>query len=70
MHDISFIRNNPIEFDNAIIKDRGENPCSEIILKIDHEKRIAQTHLQKLLAEKNTLSKQIGILKSKKQNSD
>ena len=36
MHDINFIRENPIEFDN-LIKQRGENPCSEKILIIDQE---------------------------------
>ena len=66
MHDINYIRNNPIEFDNAI-KQRGDNPCSKIILNIDEEKRKTQTHLQQLLAERNILSKEIGILKSKNQ---
>ena len=69
MHDINYIRNSPIEFDNAI-KKRGENSYSEIILKIDEEKRRSQTHLQKLLAERNVLSKEIGFLKSKNKNSD
>ena len=66
MHDINFIRKNPTEFDNSI-KKRGEKPCSDKIIRIDEDKRKAQTHLQELLAEKNTLSKEIGILKSKKQ---
>ena len=69
MHDINFIRNNPIEFDNSI-KKRGEKPCSDVILKIDEEKRKAQTHLQELLNKRNILSKEIGILKSKNQNVD
>lgn len=69
MHDINFIRNNQIEFDNSI-KKRGEKPCSDVILKIDEEKRKAQTHLQELLNKRNTLSKEIGILKSKNQNAD
>ena len=60
MHDINFIRNNPIEFDNYT-KQRGENSCSEKILKIDQEKRETQTLLQQLLAERNLLSKEIGI---------
>ena len=33
MHDISFIRTNPVEFDNRI-KLRGVEPCSEKINKI------------------------------------
>ena len=68
MHDINYIRNNPIEFDNAL-KQRGENNCSKIILKIDEEKRKAQTLLQELFAERNQLSKEIGILKSNKKES-
>ena len=67
MHDINFIRDNPIEFDN-FIKKRGENSCSEKILKIDQEKRKAQTLLQQLLAERNLLSKKIGALKSENNN--
>ena len=66
MHDLNYIRNNPIEFDNSIQK-RGEKPCSKLIIKVDEEKRKAQTHLQQLLADKNNLSKEIGILKSKNQ---
>ena len=60
MHDINFIRNNSIEFDNSI-KKRGEKPCSDIILKLDEEKRKAQTHLQELLNKRNILSKEIII---------
>ena len=36
MHDINFIRENPIEFDN-LIKTRGSKPCSSKILKIGKE---------------------------------
>lgn len=68
MHDINYIRDNPIEFDNAL-KKRGENNYSKKILKIDEEKRKAQTLLQELLAERNQLSKEIAILKSNKKES-
>ena len=63
MHNIDYIRKNPTEFDNAM-KLRGEKPCSSKILEIDEDKRNAQTLLQNLLAEKNKLSKEVGILKS------
>ena len=63
MLNINFIRNNPTEFDNSM-KLRGEQPCSSQILKIDEDKRNTQTVLQNLLAERNKLSKQAGILKS------
>ena len=67
MHNINFIRENPIEFDN-FMKTRGENPISNKIIEIDKVKREAQTVLQNLLAERNQISKSIGQLKS--QNKD
>ena len=67
MHDIEFIRKNPIEFDN-LIKSRGEKACSKKILKIDEEKRNTQTILQQISSQRNILSKEIGILKSKNLN--
>ena len=67
MHNINFIRENPIEFDN-FMKLRGEQPCSKKILKIDKDKRNTQTVLQNLLAERNKLSKEVGILKSEKKD--
>ncbi len=69
MHSINYIRENPIEFDNAM-KVRGEKPLSSKIIEIDKIKRETQTVLQNLLAERNTLSKEIGILKSKNQNAN
>ena len=68
MHDIDFIRKNPVEFDN-LINVRGEKSLSSIIIKIDEEKRNTQTILQNILSERNTISKEIGILKSKNQES-
>ena len=69
MHDINFIRENPVEFDN-LIKTRGAEACSRKIIEIDEEKRNTQTVLQNILHEKNNLSKEIGILKSQNKNSD
>ena len=51
MHDINFIRSNPVEFDNRI-KLRGVANCAEKINKIDEERRNTQTVLQNILAEK------------------
>ena len=68
MHNINYIRENPIEFDN-FMKTRGENPIAKKIINIDKEKREAQTALQNLLAEKNLLSKTIGKLKGEKKDS-
>lgn len=67
MHDINYIRNNPVEFDNSM-KHRGIAKYSNKINKIDEEKRKAQTLLQQLLSEKNKLSKEIGILKIEKKD--
>ena len=67
MHNINFIRENSTAFDN-FMKQRGEFSCSKKILKIDEEKRKTQTILQNLLAEKNKLSKEIGLLKLKKKD--
>ena len=63
MHNINYIRENPTEFDNAM-KLRGENPISSKILEIDKIKRETQTVLQNLLSERNSISKEIGKLKS------
>mgnify|MGYP001162674873 FL=1 len=65
MHNINYIRDNPVEFDN-FMKSRGEKSISQKILDIDKEKREAQTALQNLLADRNQLSKTIGKLKSEK----
>ena len=62
MHNIHYIRNNPISFDNSM-RQRGEVACSNNILKIDEDKRNTQTILQNILFERNKLSKEIGLLK-------
>ena len=67
MHNINFIRENPIEFDNAM-KQRGEQLLSKKIIEIDEQKRNTQTLLQNLLAEINSLSKYIGKLKTEKKD--
>jgi len=69
MHNINFIRENSIIFDNAM-KQRGERIISKKIIEIDEEKRKTQTILQSLLAERNSLSKEIGKLKSQKKESN
>ncbi len=67
MHNINYIRDNPVEFDN-FMKSRGENSISQKIIDIDKEKREAQTALQNLLSDRNQLSKTIGKLKSEKKD--
>ena len=67
MHNINYIRENSIEFDNYM-KSRGERPIADKVISIDKEKREAQTVLQSLLAERNLLSKLIGKLKGEKKD--
>ncbi len=69
MHNINYIRENQIEFDNAM-KLRGEYSVSSKILEIDKVKRETKTVLQNLLSERNKLSKEIGNLKSNNENAD
>ena len=63
MHNINYIRENPTEFDN-LMKLRGEKPLSSKIIEIDKQKRETQTILQSLLAERNNISKTIGVQKN------
>ena len=67
MHNINYIRENPTEFDN-FMKLRDENPIANKIIEIDKVKRETQTVLQNLLAERNHISKSIGLLKSQKKD--
>jgi len=69
MHNINYIRENPIAFDNAM-KERGEKEISKKIIEIDEKKRNTQTVLQNLLFERNNLSKLIGKNKNDNKNSD
>jgi seryl-tRNA synthetase len=62
MHDIKYIRNNPEEFDSGLAR-RGHKPIAAEILRLDEEKRAAQTTLQNLLSERNAFAKKIGEAK-------
>ncbi len=62
MHDINFIRKFPQDFDQLLEK-RDLQPLSEEILKKDAEVRALKTQSQELSAERNKLSKDIGVLK-------
>jgi len=64
MFDIKWIRDNPDEFDAGMAR-RGLDPQSPAILAFDAVRRDAQTRAQELQTERNSLSKQIGMLKSK-----
>jgi seryl-tRNA synthetase len=62
MHDIQFIRTHPDQFDAALAR-RKLAPQAKDILAIDHQRRAVQTELQKLQAERNAKSQEIGAVK-------
>ena len=64
MHDIKYIRQNPEAFDAALAR-RGLAPQATEILKLDEQKRKAQTDLQELESQRNQIAKEIGQAKSK-----
>lgn len=69
MHDIRYIRENPKAFDSALAR-RGVSSLSSDILKLDEERRNAQTEAQESQAKRNDLSKQIGLIKRDGGNAD
>ena len=70
MHDIRFIRDNPDAFD-AGLKRRGEaGTWSKTFLGMDEKLRSYQTKLQEAQAQRNELSKKIGVLKKEGKNAD
>jgi len=62
MHDIKWIRDNPDAFDAAMQK-RGVEAHSAKILQADEKKRAIQTELGEKQQQRNTLAKQVGMLK-------
>lgn len=65
MHDIKLIRDNPEAFDRAVAR-RGVAPLSATLIELDRKRRSAQTEFDELQGKRNTLSKEIGIAKGKK----
>lgn len=65
MHDIKYIRENPDKFDKAMAR-RGLKAQTPEILKLDAERRVLQTELQKLQSERNEKSQKIGEIKKAK----
>ena len=64
MHDIKWIRANAQAFDAAMQK-RRLPAASELLLKLDEEKRKLQTDIQTWQSEKNKIAKEIGMAKGK-----
>ena len=65
MHDIKFIREHPEAFDAALAR-RGVAALSAQILKLDAERRDAESLHQAQLADRNRIAKEIGMAKAAK----
>ena len=65
MHDIKTIRDNPAAFDAAIAR-RGLPPQAESLIALDAKRRAAQAEFDASQGKRNTLSKEIGAAKAKK----
>src|SRR6266851_10159614 len=64
MFDLKWIRENPEAFDSGLAR-RGMLPQSPDVLALDKAWREAQTEAERLQAERNRLSKEIGAAKAK-----
>ncbi|QQG37166.1 MAG: serine--tRNA ligase [Micavibrio aeruginosavorus] len=64
MHDIAAIRKDPAAYDKNWAR-RGVSPQTPEILKLDAERRAVQTEMQDLQNQRNTKSKEIGVIKGK-----
>ena len=67
MIDINFIKEHPEEF-SKLMQQRNTNIPIENILKLDKDKKLKISELQKLQTERNSLSKLIGVYKRDKKN--
>jgi seryl-tRNA synthetase len=67
MFDLKWIRDNPDAFDRGLAR-RGLAPQSPAVLSLDKAWREAQTEAERLQAERNRLSKEIGAAKAKGQD--
>jgi seryl-tRNA synthetase len=65
MHDIKAIRDNPEAFDRAIAR-RGVGPQAQALIELDKKRRTSQLEFDDLQNRRNTLSKEIGAAKAKK----
>src|SRR5208282_4897133 len=65
MHDIRFIRQNPIAFDSALAR-RGLPPMAVDLIAIDERRRHEIQQLELAQAQRNEASKQIGQAKARK----
>ena len=64
MHDLKYIRENPKDFDAALIR-RGASPVAASIVALDENRRAILTEMQNAQARRNEASKAIGAAMSK-----
>lgn len=64
MHDLKYIRENPQEFDAALVR-RGTPPVSASIVALDEDRRAVLTEMQNVQARRNEASKAIGAAMGK-----
>jgi seryl-tRNA synthetase len=64
MHDLKYIRENPQDFDAAIIR-RGAAPIAASVLALDENRRALLTEMQNAQARRNEASKAIGAAMGK-----
>ncbi len=64
MHDLKYIRENPQDFDAALIR-RGATPVAASILALDEHRRVILTEMQNAQARRNEASKAIGAAMGK-----
>lgn len=64
MHDIKLIRDDPTAFDASLAR-RNQPPMAARLLALDAERREAVTAAQTIQAERNKLSREIGVRKGK-----
>ena len=64
MHDLKYIRENPRDFDAALMR-RGAAPVAAIILTLDENRRAILTEMQNAQARRNDASKAIGAAMGK-----
>ena len=64
MHDLKYIRENPKNFDAALMR-RGAEPVAASILALDENRRAILTEMQNAQARRNDVSKSIGAAMGK-----
>jgi seryl-tRNA synthetase len=69
MHDIAAIRKDPAAFDKNWAR-RGLSAQTPDLLRLDEDRRAAQTEMQTLQQRRNEASKEIGAIKAKGGNAD